>query len=68
MVTARTTTAQTSHDRGHDNSNTSDRGCVCCHSYHVRDVAVTISKYVVATMPPMMGDHEGNINKDKSRP
>jgi hypothetical protein len=51
----RTTTPQTSHDRDHDNSNSSNHNCVSHHSYHLRAVVLTMSKYVVATMIPMMG-------------
>jgi hypothetical protein len=51
----RTTTPQTSHDRGHDDSNPSNHNYVSCHSYHLRVVLLTMSKSVVATMIPMMG-------------
>jgi hypothetical protein len=42
IVTARTTTPQKSCDRDHDDSNTSDRECVSCRSYHLRAVVVTM--------------------------
>jgi hypothetical protein len=55
VVTISTTTPQTSHDRGNDDSNPGNHNCVSCHSYHLRAVVLTMSKYVVATMIPLMG-------------
>jgi hypothetical protein len=68
MVATRTTTPQTSHDRDHEDSNPSNHNCVSCHiyRYHLRDVVVTMSKSVVATMIPMMGGHEDNNNQGKA--
>jgi hypothetical protein len=51
----RTTTPQTSHDRVHKDINPSNHKCVSFHCYHLRAVFLTMSKYVVATMIPMMG-------------
>jgi hypothetical protein len=66
MVITRTTTPQTSRDCDHNNSNTSDNDYISCHSYHLMAVFVTMSKYVLATMMPMMGEREDNNNKYKS--
>jgi hypothetical protein len=33
---------------------------------HLRAVVVTVSKYLVATTTPMMGEHEDNNTIDKS--
>jgi hypothetical protein len=68
MVITRTTPAKTSHDHHHDDRKTSDRDYVSCHRYHLMDVVVTMSNYVVATMTPMLGDHKDNINKYKQWP
>jgi hypothetical protein len=66
MVAKRTTTPQTSHDRDHDNSNPSNHNHVSCHIHHLRDVVVTMSKYVVETTIPIVGEHEDDINQGKS--
>jgi hypothetical protein len=68
MVTVRTTTTKTSRDRDHDDRNTSDQDCISCCSYHLRDVVVTMAKYVVVKMIPMIGDHKDNSHKDKLQP
>jgi hypothetical protein len=66
MVTMRTTTPQTSHDRDHDDSKPSDHNCVSCHSYHLRAADVTMSTSVVATTIPIMGEHDDDFNQGKS--
>jgi hypothetical protein len=68
MTTERIKATQISRDRDHGDRNTSDHDCVYCHSYHLTALVVTISKYVVVNISPMMGDHKDNTNKDKSLP
>jgi hypothetical protein len=50
----------------HDDSNPSDHNCVCCHSYQLRDVVVTMSTSVVETTMPMMTDLDDDFNQSKS--
>jgi hypothetical protein len=62
----RKTTPQTRQNRDHDDSNPINHNYVSCHSYHLTAVVLTILKYAVATMIPMMGGHEYTTNQGKA--
>jgi hypothetical protein len=52
------------HD--HDISNTSDYDFISWQGEQQQIQPINISKYVVATMLPMVGEHEDNHNQSKS--
>jgi hypothetical protein len=68
MATTTATTRKSGRDRDHANSNTSNTYGVSCHSYHLGAVDVTMPKYMVVTMIPMMGYHQDSTKKYKSLP